>query len=373
MKKLAFAPALAAAFLTACSHEKPAPKIATPVKVAPAALVDAPRGHRYSATVQPERQVAVSFRSSGYVARIHTVPGAGSTRLLQAGDRVEKGALLAEVRREDNAARVAQARAALDEAKASAEKSRLDAARAETLYASKSATKPELDAARAGTLMGEARVSAAAAQLSSAQVALDDTRLVAPLSGVVLSRSIEEGTLVAPGTVGFVLADTKTMKAIFGVPDVVVQTLRIGDRIPVTAEAVSGVSFDGKITALSPSADPTSRVFDVEVTIPNEGGRLKTGMVAAVEVKEGGIAAVPSSLPSVPLSAVLKSPKGDGYAVFVVEGGEAASVAHAREVKLGGIAGNQVVVVEGLKAGEPVVVTGAALLTDGESVRVIPQ
>jgi len=54
------------------------------------------------------------------------------------------------------------------------------------------------------------------------------------------------------------------MKAIFGVPDMVVQTLRLGDPIAVAAEAVPGVAFDGRVTALAPSADPTSRVFEVE-------------------------------------------------------------------------------------------------------------
>jgi multidrug efflux system membrane fusion protein len=359
----------AATLLAACAPEKPKTKAATPVRVAAASALETPRGHRYSATLQPESQVSVSFRSSGYVDWIRRVGG----RLLQAGDRVEKGTELARVRQEDTGARLAQARAALAEAQAGAERPRLDAERAETLYAKKSLTKPELDAARAGTRLAEARVEAAAAQLASANAAHSDTRLVAPLSGLVLSRSIEEGTLAAPGLTGFVLADVATMKAVFGVPDVVVQTVRIGDPIAVSAEAVPGVLFDGRVTAISPSADPTSRVFDVEVTIPNAGGRLKTGMVAGVEVQSKDhleIAAAGAS--SVPLSAVLKSPKGEGYAVFVVDGAEGAAVARAREVKLGGIAGNQVAVLEGLKKGEPVVVTGAALLTDGESVRVIP-
>jgi RND family efflux transporter MFP subunit len=356
-----------AALLTGCAHEKAKPKSVTPVKVAAAESVEAPRGHRYSATVQPHSQVAATFRSSGYVDEVlHVGP-----RLLQAGDHVEKGAPLAKVRQEDTASRVAQAKAALAEAKATAERSRLDAARAESLYASKSLTRTDLDAARAASQVGEARIASAQAQLASAEVAHGDTRLLAPLSGVVLSRSIEEGTLVGPGSVGFVLADTETVKAVFGVPDLVVERLRIGDPIAVTAEAVAGTLFAGRITALSPSADPTSRVFDVEVTIPNGRGALKTGMVAAVEVKDAKDAA-PASLPAVPLSAVLKSPNGDGYAVFVVDGGEGSAVARAREVKLGGIAGNRVAVLEGLKKGEAVVVSGAALLTDGESVRVIP-
>lgn len=368
MKKISIALPLLAACLSACSSEKARARTETPVKVAAATPAEAPRGHRYSANVQPRAQVAVAFRTSGYVESVRRVGG----RLLQAGDAVTKGTLLAVVRPGDTAARVGQAEAALAEAEAAAERSRLDLSRAESLYASASLTRPELDGARAAARMAEARVAAARAQLDAARLAHEDTRLVAPLDGVVLSRSIEEGSLVAPGVAGFVLADTATVKAVFGVPDVVVETLRIGDPISVSAEAVPGVGFEGNVTAISPSADPTSRVFDAEVTIPNRAGRLKSGMVAAVELKrETGPAA--RTLPAVPLSAVLKSPKTEGgYAVFVVEGSGEASTARIRPVRLGAIASNHVVVLEGLKAGEIVVVTGASLLADGEAVRVIP-
>lgn len=363
---------LVALAATACAREQPHVKAPTPVRVTAAEAVVAPRGHRYSATLQPHAQVSVAFRSSGYVESIRRVPAGGTTRLLQGGDTVAKGTLLASVRATDTAARVAQARAGVAEAEASLERTRLDFARAESLFASASLTRADLDAARAGARMGEARAAAAKAQLSSAEIAHEDTKLVAPLGGVVLSRAIEEGSLVAPGMPGFVIAETETMKAVFGVPDLVVSTMKIGDPIPVAAEAVPGVLFAGRITALSPSADPTSRAFDVEVTIPNNGSRLKTGMVAGVEVK--GDASMPApTLPAVPLAAVLKSPKGAGlYAVFVVETEGEKSTARAREVKLGEIAGNRVVVASGLKPGESVVVTGASLLADGEAVLVIP-
>lgn len=357
----------AAALLSACSHEKARTSPATPVKVAAATPVETAHGHRYSANVQPRAQVTVAFRSSGYVESIARSGG----HILQPGDAVSKGTLLAGVRQADTAARVGQAKASLVEAEAGAERSRLDLGRAEGLYASKSLTRPDLDGARAAARMADARVAAARAQLVAAELALEDTRLVAPLDAVVLARSIEEGTLVAPGAPGFVLADTGTVKAVFGVSDVVVETLRLGTPIAVSAQALPGVAFDGRVTAVSPSADPTSRVFDVEVTIPNRSGRLKAGMVAAVELRDPGAPAV-QALPSVPLSAVLKSPKDGGYAVFVVETSGEKTAVRARPVRLGDIAANHVVVLEGLKSGENVVVTGASLLADGEAVRVIP-
>jgi RND family efflux transporter MFP subunit len=130
-------------------------------------------------------------------------------------------------------------------------------------------------------------------------------------------------------------------------------------------------TFSGRITAVSPSADAQSRAFSVEVTISNPERLLKPGMIATVQVPAAATSAA-EGLPTVPLSAVVKAPSGAGYAVFVAEGTEGRTVARARAITLGPIAGNRVSVTDGVKTGEHVIVTGASLLRDGEPVRLIP-
>src|SRR5262249_53209452 len=144
------------------------------------------------------------------------------------------------------------------------------------------------------------------------------TALIAPATGVLLERKIEIGTLVSPGSVGFLLGDVSAVKARFGIPDNMIQTVKLGDRIGVTIDAVTGTTFPGRVTALAPAADPHSRVFDVEVTIPNDDGRLRPGMIGTVSLAAN--AAVSASPLLVPLSAVVKAP-GDtpAYALLVVE------------------------------------------------------
>ena len=159
MKKIVVAPLALAALLTACAREKTPVKAATPVRVAPAAAAAASRGDRYSATIQPHTQVAVAFRSSGYVDEVRRA----GAHLLQAGDHVKKEDLLALVRQQDTAQHVAEARAALAEAVALAERAKSDAARAESLYAVKRLPRTDLDAARAATLANDARVANARA------------------------------------------------------------------------------------------------------------------------------------------------------------------------------------------------------------------
>jgi RND family efflux transporter MFP subunit len=146
--------------------------------------------------------------------------------------------------------------------------------------------------------------------------------------------------------------------------------LRLGMPLKVTTEAVPGGEFHGRITAVSPAADPKSRVFDVEITIPNPEGTLKVGMVVTIEVQEGP---PPTDTLVVPLSAVVQSKsQPGGYAVFVLEAQGSRQVARLRDVKLGDAFGNTVAVVEGVAEGEQVVTTGAPLLAEGEQVVVIP-
>ena len=360
---------LGALFAASCASAPAPEKTARPVRVWRAEPAATAETLRYSASLQPREQVAVAFKVSGYVQDILQVSGAdGQPRAVQQGDVVKRGTVLARLRDDDSRERVNQARAQQAEAAASLDKARRDHERAERLYATQSLTRPDYDAANAAFEMAQARAAGARAQLETAEISWRDASLAAPMDAVVLSRSVEAGTLAAPGTVAFVIADVRRVKAVFGVPDRMVPALAPGQSLAVKAEAADTV---GRISAIAPSADPQSRVFMVEVTIDNPTGALKPGMVASVIVDDGAPAAADAKQPGVPLSAVVKS--GDGkYAVFVVEGAGETSTARLRPVSLGEIAGGRIRVASGLAALEPVIVSGATLLVDGEPVRIIP-
>jgi multidrug efflux system membrane fusion protein len=330
-------------------------------------------GLRYSATIQPFEQVSLAFKVGGYVRELRQVPGSdGRPRNLQQGDLVAKGTVLARITPADYEERVNQAKAQMAEAEASLAKAQADGARADALYAQKAMTRPDYDAATSGLAASQARAAGARAQLETAQISLRDASLVAPADAVVLSRNVEVGALAGVGTVGFVLADLTRVKAFFGVPDFVVERLKIGTPLPVKSEVFGLVEFPGKVTAVSPSADAQSRVFSVEVTIPNPERKLKAGMIASVELSVPNAPAIAPGAPTVSVSAVVKSPRSSSFAVFVADGPDDKAVARGREVSLGRISGNRIAVTSGLKIGDRVVVSGASLLTDGDSVRVIP-
>ncbi len=356
-------------------------------------------GERYSATIMPSSQTELAFKYGGYLSELHQVRGADNKmRYVQEGDLVEKGAALARLRSDDFAAKVEQAQAQLAEAQsaigtnqaqlaeaeAALRQAERDLDRATKLLEARSLTRPEYEAARTKFEVAQAKVEAIRSQrkvveakigatralLSEANLAQQDAALRAPMDCYVLKRMAEIGAVITPGRPVFVVAERSPVKAIFGVPDLTVKNVKPGQALTLTAEAVPGVEFKGWISRVSPAADPRSRVFDVEVTIPQPPPGLRPGMIAALTLPT-----VKSSTPVtvIPINAIVRLKQApESYAVNVVTEQGGKQIARQRPVKLGEAFGNMIAVTEGLSLGERVIVSGAAMVVDGEQVRVIP-
>jgi len=365
-----FAVLLASMFLAGCEHAGAPAHQAIPVRVSTVGTLEESGGLKYSANVEAFTEVSLAFKSGGYVDHIVERKGAdGRRRILQVGDRVSQGEILAHVRQSEYSDKVNSAKAQMDQAQANYEKAKLDFDRANNLYKTDSYTKVQYDAAKAALDAGAASVENANANWQQTKTALADCSLKSPLTGWVLSRSIELGALVGTGTTAFVLADTHLVKAVFGVPDTRVASVKLGAPQIITTTS-SSEEFHGRVTSVSPSADPKSRVFSVEVTIPNSDDRLKPGMIATLTLGAGKVEPVATVAP---LSAVVRSTQQpDGFAVFVVidQGGK--KIARERTVEIGDTQGNLISVTKGLKPGESIVVTGGTLIKDGDEIKVIP-
>jgi multidrug efflux system membrane fusion protein len=195
------------------------------------------------------------------------------------------------------------------------------------------------------------------------------------MDGVILSRDMEVGSLISPGKTVISVADVRTVKALFAVPESLVEKLSVGSPLTVHVGG-EGDSHspqrvvDAKVTRIAPAADSRGRVFAIEAELPNPNGALRPGSVVSVHVPETTLA---STALSVPLSAVVRAP-GDqrGFAVFVVDGEAARAKAHSQTVQLGAVLGNSVTVIAGLRAGQRVVTVGSTLIHDGSDTVVIP-
>jgi len=358
--------------LWGCSSEKPMEKPRTPVRVVPVSTSGVAGGTRYSASVTPNAQVNLVFKSGGYVESITQRTGAdGRVRPLEAGDKVSAGEVLAKIRESDFTDRVTQAAAQVAQAKTTYDKAHLDFERASNLYSSNSLTKAQFDAAKAADDANNAALKNAQAAMSQAQTALSDSTLRSPMNGVVVERDIEVGTLAGPGATAFVIADTRVVKVVFGVPDTAIQRIHLGDSQQISTLTLPG-EITGRVTSISPSADPKSRVFSVEVSIGNGDNRLKPGMIATLALGNAKAAAQAAAVVVVPLSAVVRSSRTGGeFAVFVIAQDAGNAVVRERDVKVGETIGNNIAVLQGLQQGEQVVSAGATEIRDGEKVSVL--
>ena len=353
-----------------------------PVQTAAVEEVAVDTTTHYSATIEPDTTVEMTFKVDGYVESLLKVGG----RNVQVGDFVAKGAVLARVRQSDYQAGLDASRAQalqsaeglnvamwqLSQVEAIHKKASLDAERATALYQEKALTKPDYDAARAQLdstrAQGEAArknvevqrnlLESAKAQERSSTITFEDTALVAPMSAVVLDKQVEPGTL----------GDLGTVRMKFGVPDTLVTRMALGAVLPVNVDALPDNSLQGRIREIAAAADPATRLYRVEVAIPNAKQQLKAGMMGKVSVPGTQSAAL---LPAVPVTALLRSPSDPNAAsVFVVEGGSAKTLARLRTIRHGQFAGSRVTVLAGLKKGERVVIGGKQNLVDGALIRV---
>jgi RND family efflux transporter MFP subunit len=385
--------------LLGCSPEKPYEKPPTPVGVQSVQGYTDEDGLRFSGSIKPKTQVELAFRSGGYVQEILQVQDRdGHHRPVQEGDWITQGTVLAKIRQEDYLTRGNQLRSQLAEAEAAREQAKaqlaeasaglkqaqLDFERAEFLFNQKSLIKPEYDAAKNRLEAGQARILAAQAQVNGAQakgqgaqaaleegeLTLKDTSLRAPLDGFLIKKNIEVGALVQPGVPAFIFSDISSVRVTFGVSDLTVPKLQAVSSLTVTVEAIPNIEFQGRISKVSPAADLSSRLFEAEIVIPNPRNQLKAGMIASVL---GLSSKSTRAMNVVPLSAIVR-PKGSptGFAVFVCQETGGRAQARLRSIKLGKSLGNQIEVIEGLRPGEKVIVTGAQMIVDGQVVRVVP-
>jgi RND family efflux transporter MFP subunit len=295
-------------------------------------------------TLAPRDEIRLAFKIGGVVDSI----------TVEAGDRVRVGQELAVLKRAEVDASVAQASEA-------AEKARRDLERGKRLRADEVATEEQVE-----NLTTAFRV--AQANLEAARFNARFARIDAPVDGVVLQRLAEQSELVAGGQPILVLGSTGQgwiVRAALADRDAV--RVQLDDPAQVEFDAFPGRGFPGKVTRIASSADPQTGTFEVEIDVTPDGARFARGLVAKVTLAladdgQGRTQAV------VPVTALVEA-DGPAATVYVVDPGE--QVARRRQVAVGMVVGDRVVVTTGLVAGEQVVTDGAAWLVDGTPVRVV--
>jgi multidrug efflux pump subunit AcrA (membrane-fusion protein) len=215
-----------------------------------------------------------------------------------------------------------------------------------------------------GVEMAQASLAAAAAQLAQAEKALDDTTIRAPFDGYIAARPVAAAEYVAFNNKIVTMVRIGTLKLELQAPEQRAALARIGMAVAAHVSAYPDREFAGKVTAVNPAVDPTSRVFVLEARFDNPGALLRPGMFATARVAlPGGENAV-----FVPRSAVVRDKTTDSWQLFTVERG----LAHLRVVMVGETVGGSIRITSGLGGGETVATGNQTELFDGAPVEPRP-
>lgn len=255
----------------------------------------------------------------------------------------------------------------LDDAKAQVvtAQASLDAARAQVGQA-----QAQIDAAREGEAAAasqvktqQAQAATQAAVLENARLALGNATIYAPFSGVVISRSLDPGAYVAPGssTPIITIADLDHLNALVNVSAPDLPVIHNGEQVAVTVDSYPGQTFAGRVTRIAGGADPQTRTVLVEIALTNPGRLLRPGMYATVSIAAGSRRTL-----TVPLSALVSI--GNQHFVWLVQGDKVTQ----RNVTIGQTNGDVVEVTTGLTAGDELVIRGIDVLREGQTIRGVP-
>jgi RND family efflux transporter MFP subunit len=349
MRSLALGLSLGAVVLLAACGDAPPPdatpkSAAAPVRAEPAESVRITDAVRAVGVLAPRNELRLSFKVGGVI----------ETMAVEAGDRVQAGQTLAVLKRAEVDAAVAQA-------SEGAEKARRDLERARQLRADEVATQEQVEDLTTA-------YNVARANLQAAQFNARFARIEAPADGVVLQRLARASELVQGGQPVLVLGATDAGWIVrAGLADRDAVRVNLGDAASISFDAFPDRRFDGRITRIGSSADPFTGTFEVEIDVAPGGVRFARGLVAKVEIALQG-AANGTAQTLVPVTALVEA-NGPAATVYVLDATE--GIARRRQVTVGPIVGERVVVIEGLEPGEQVVTDGAAWLTDGRAVRVV--
>ena len=312
------------------------PPEAVAVEVAQAGRRSIAASYAGSAPLEARGEAQVVAKTSGIALRVFA----------DVGQQVRAGQPLVQIDRD---------RAALQVAQADAQVRKLEAnyRRASQLVEQKMVSVNDVEQLRYD-------LENARASLRLARLELSYGTVNAPISGVVATRNIKPGNLVQINTPIFTIVDNSQLEATLNAPEREIETLKAGQAVQLSVDALPGKTFPGRIDRVSPVVDSGSGTFRV-ICAFDGGGLLQPGMFGRIRIEYDQRA----NALVIPRTALLED--GSAPAVYTVKADKAARVA----LKLGYVDGQWVEVREGLSQGDPVVIAGKAALREGSAVQVI--
>lgn len=335
------------------------PAAAAPSRV----VVEEPRSERISrserltGTVVARRRAQLSARTSGLVEVMH----------VEAGDRVEKGAILMELDSVLAELRRSQAEEALAAARVQLEETKRLRDEGNELIRTGGIPATEFRARQASLLVQGAVAKRLQAEAREQAEVVERHDLPAPFSGVISEKMAEAGEWVETGDPVLELVAVDDLLLDVEAPQEMFAALRPESEVTVELDALPGKTFDATVEKLVPIKDPTARTFRARLRVHDTEGRMTPGMSAQALFRIEGDQ---ESL-LVPRDAVIRSPDGSTL-VWIARPEGGGWTADPRPVRLGDAIGDDVMVLDGLEAREKVVIRGNEGLQEDAPLELLP-
>ena len=310
-------------------------------------------------STQAIQETAIYARTNGYVRKWYADIGA----------KVEAGQLLAEIETPEIDQELNQARAAAQQAAANLELARATLKRWDYLLQKKVVSAQEFDEKKAGSDARQADFTAAQANVKRLEETQGFQKIVAPFSGIVTARTVDNGMLVSAGSAGqsqplFRVAQIDTLRIYVTVPQTYASSIKPDQNATVSFREISDKAFSAKIVRTAGALDPAARTLLTELQVANTDRKLFPGMYAEIKFafpQDGRTLLVPGN------TIIVQS---DGPKVLTVD---AKQTIRARPVKLGRDLGDKVEILSGLDPAEPLVANPSDSLREGIEVKVQAQ
>lgn len=337
--------------LAGCGHGEVEPEVIRPAMVEQpfpgTAAISA-----FPGDVRAREEAALSFRVAGKIAK----------RLVDAGDTVKQGDVLAELDPEDLRLQLQASSAQAASADANLALARAERDRYKALLDRKLVSQSAFDAQNNAYEAAAAQARQAYAQRDVTRNQAGYAKLVAPSDGVIATRQAEAGQNVAAGQTVFTLAADGEREVAISLPEQRIGEFSVGQQVLVELWSRSGERVPGTIRELSRSADPLARTYAARVAFDAEVGHAQLGQSARVYVGSDAGTAL-----SVPLTAV--TAEADTAYVWVVD--PATSQLRRAPVQTGAYGEERVPVLSGIAASDWIVVAGTHLVREGQTVHPV--
>lgn len=327
-------------------------------------------GQNYVGIVEENEATAVSFTSMGVVRRMLVSEGQYVSRgqLLAEMDptTMSNGVTAAEATTSQANDMVAQAQASYDQAKDAYQRMKLLHDNGSLPEIKWIEMETKLHQAETMLKSAQASVRSASATEKIARKGLADTRLIAPVSGVIGRRQVNAGETALPSQAVVTILDINTVKVKVSVPEAEMAAITANTPSFVKVEA-AGKSVPGGRIEKGVKADPMTHTYDIRILVPNGDHRLLPGMVASVTLNKAYPAAnAEQAQPAaggitLPVVSVQRRADGSLFVWTVDKDGRA----HRTNVQIGAVIGNRAVITDGLTGGQRVVVKGYQKLSEG--------